>query len=275
MARAPQVHLKEITDAFGTGDATAPVRALLEYGLTRKLAAERQERIAQGKEFREYPYVTDAGRCPRQVFFALTNVPRTEEMTLDSYMTLRLGNKAEELYLDLLKAAGVTILAQERVELEQDGEKVVGRLDLLIEVPEDVRALIPGLDERELWELKTKNSRALGWVLKRGGPEADDSYLKQVNLYLDGADKGLIPKPTQARGRLIYTAVGATKGEPLFHAWFVPYEREAAEADMASLGAAMKGARAGVDPGVPAAYVTAPNWPCSYCDWRSQCFGRR
>jgi hypothetical protein len=189
-------------------------------------------------------------------------------------MTLRLGSKAEELYLELLKAAGVTVLSQERIELESDGEKVVGKLDLVIEVPEEVREIVPGLDPREVWELKTKNSRALGWVIKRGGPEKDDAYIKQLRGYLHAAAEGQIPKPTQARGRLVYTAVGATKGEPLFHAWFVPYDGEAVKQDLAVLGRAMKDARANLDPGIPKAYSDCPNWPCGYCDWKGKCFPR-
>jgi hypothetical protein len=267
----PQQHLSGIVRDHGTGDATAPVRALLEFGLARQLEKEVEARRAEGKELREYPYVSDAGKCPRQLFFALTNVPKTEKLTLDSWMTLNIGKKAEELYIQLLEAAGVKILAQERVELEADGEKVVGKLDLLIEVPEEVRALIPGLDERELWELKTKNSRAMSWLIKRGGPQEDDGYLKQVNSYLEGAARGLYPKPTSARGRLIYTAVGATKGEPLFHAWFVPYEKDKAQDELLILSASMRNARAGLDPGIPEAYKSDPVWPCLYCDWHRIC----
>lgn len=270
----PQEHLSTTVANYGTGDATGPVRALLEYGMKRRLEAERLERVAQGKEFREYPYVTEAGRCPRQVYFALTNEPKTEELTLDSYMTMRLGSKAEELYLELLEAAGVKILAQERIELESDGEKVVGKLDLVIEVPEDVREIVPGLDPREVWELKTKNSRALGWLIKRGGPDAQDGYVKQLGAYLHGAAKGLFPKPTKARGRLVYTAVGATKGEPLFHAWFVAYDGQAVEADLKTLGRAMKDARDRRDPGIPEAFKSCPNFPCRYCDWQRKCFPR-
>jgi hypothetical protein len=265
MSPAPQEHLSTVVASSGTGDATAPVRALLEYGLRKKLAAEVDTREPG-------VHVSQAGKCPRQVFFSLTGVPKTEALTLDSYMTLRLGNKAEELYLDLLTAAGVTILTQQRVELEHDGETIHGTLDLLIEVPEEVRALIPGLDPRELWEIKTKNSRALGWILKRGGPDAEDGYVKQLRGYLHAADSGQIPKPTHARGRLVYTAVGATKGEPLFHAWFVPYDLDEAKKDLVFLSQAMKGARAGSDPGIPEAYKSCPNWPCGYCDHKRLCF---
>lgn len=269
----PQDHLSHVVAESGTGDATADVRALLEYGLAKKLEQDRLLRVAEGKEFREYPYVSEAGRCRRQLYFALTNTPRTEKMTLDSYMTLSLGNKAEELYAELLLAAGVKILAQERVELEGDGEKVVGKLDLLIEVPAEVRNLIPGLDEREIWELKTKNSRALGWMLKRGGPEAEDGHIKQLRAYLHAGATGVVPEPTKARGRLVYTAVGATKGEPLFHAWFVPYSEVLAKMDLAILGQAMKRARDGSDPGIPPEYESNPTWPCNYCDWRRLCHG--
>lgn len=260
-----QTHLSTIVANHGTGDATAPVRALLEYGMRKKLEAETHDR-APGV------HVSDAGRCPRQVFFSLTGVPRTETLTLDSYMTLRLGNKAEELYLDLLEHAGVKILTQQRMELECDGETVHGTLDLVIEVPEEVRALIPGLDEREIWELKTKNSRALGWLLKKGGPDEGDGYVKQLRGYLHGAATGKVPKPTHARGRLVYTAVGATKGEPLFHAWFVDYDPEAVQKDLGLLSKAMKGARDGQDPGIPEAFKSCPNFPCNYCDWKRQCF---
>jgi hypothetical protein len=271
--RPAQPHLKSVVSEHGSGDATDAVRKLLEYGLVRQREKERQQRIDEGKSIREYPYITDAGKCPRQVYFALTNTPETEELTLDSWMTLNLGNKAEELYIQLLEAAGVTILSQERVELEALGEKVVGKLDLLIEVPAEVRALIPGLDERELWEIKTKNSRALGWVIKKGGPEPGDSYVHQVNNYLHAANLNKIPRPTQARGRLIYTAVGATKGEPLFHAWFVPYDEAKATTDVTSLGLAMIAARQGSDPGIPPEYASDPAWPCLYCRWRSLCHG--
>lgn len=272
MSRRPEEHLSHVVNASGTGDATADVRALLEYGLGRKLETERKQRIAEGKELREYPYVSEAGRCPRQIYFALTNTPRTESMTLDSYMTLRIGNKAEELYVELLEAAGVKILSQQRVELEVDGEKVVGKLDLLIEVPEEVRSKIPGLDERELWEIKTKNTRSLAWTLTRGGPDSTDGYRKQVQSYLHGAAQGLVPKPTKARGRLVYTAVGATKGEPLFHAWFVDYDEISAVSDLNVLSLAMKNARMGNDPGIPAEYAKCPNFPCNYCDWKKLCF---
>ena len=260
----PQEHLSEVVGEFGSGDATGPVRALLEYGMRRKLASETSDREPG-------VHVSDAGRCPRQVFFNLTGVPKTEELTLDSYMTLRLGNKAEELYLDLLKAAGVTVLTQQRIALEHDGEKIHGTLDLLIEVPEEVRKLIPGLDEREVWELKTKNSRAMSWLLKRGGPEPDDGYVKQLRGYLHGAMTGQVQKPTKARGRLVYTAVGATKGEPLFHAWFVDYDAASTLEDLNRLSDSMKGAREGIDPGIPEGFERT-KFPCSYCDWCSKCW---
>jgi len=187
-------------------------------------------------------------------------------------MTLALGSKAEELYIQLLEAAGVTILTQERVELERDGERVVGKLDLLIEVPESVRALIPGLEPRELWELKLKNSRALGWMLKRGGPENDDGHVKQTRLYLEAAAQGKVPRPSTARGRLVYAASGATKGEPLFHAWWVNHDALEAKKDLKQLGQAMKDARDGRDPGIPEQYADCPNFPCGYCDWKRKCF---
>jgi hypothetical protein len=268
----PQEHLSTVVASSGTGDATSTVRALLELGLKKKLEQEKASRAAEGKDLREYPYVSEAGKCPRQLFFALTNVPRTETLTLDSWMNMRLGSKAEECYIELLEAAGVKVLTQERVELESDGEKVVGKLDLLIEVPEEVREIVPGLDPREVWEIKSKNSRALGWMLKKGGPDKDDGYVKQIRTYLHA--KG-IPQPTHARGKLVYTATGATKGEPLFHAWFVEYDAAEVEKDLAVLGQAMKGARAGTDPGIPKEYADQPTWPCRYCDWRGRCFPTR
>lgn len=269
-----QEHLSSIAHKHGTGEATSAVRSLLELGMVKKLEQEKAQRAAEGKDKREYPYVSEAGKCARQVYFALTNEPKTEALTLDSYVTLRMGNKAEEIYMELLEAAGVTILAQERVELDGNGEKVVGKLDLLIEVPEHVRKLIPGLDEREIWELKTKSSRALGWLLKRGGPDAEDAYVKQIRAYVHAGETGKAPKPTKARGRLVYTATGATKGEPLFHAWFVEADSQAVENDLIALGQAMKDARDGLDPGIPPEFSNCPNFPCNYCDWRSLCFPR-
>lgn len=263
---APQRHLSEIVGEHGTGDATGPVRALLEYGMRRKLESEVNDREPG-------VHVSDAGRCPRQVFFSLTGVPKTEELTLDSWMTLNLGKKAEELYLELLEAAGVKVLIQQRIALEHDGETIHGTLDMVIEVPEEVRKLIPGLDPVEVWELKTKNSRAMSWLLKRGGPETDDGYVKQLRGYLEGAQRGQVPKPTKARGRLVYTAVGATKGEPLFHAWFVDYDEAETLKDLKRLSDSMKGAREGIDPGIPEGFERT-KFPCSYCDYCSKCWPR-
>ncbi len=258
----PQEHLATTVAEHGTGDASGPVRALLELGMRNKL---------REPDTREPGlHVSDAGKCPRQLFFRLTGVSKTEPMTLDSWMTLNLGKKAEELYLELLEAAGVRIIAQQTMTLEKDGEKVTGTLDLLLEIPEAVREIVPGLDPREVWELKTKNSRALGWVIKRGGPDGDDGYVKQLNGYLHGSTV----KPTHARGRLVYTAVGATRGEPLFHAWFVDYDVEKVEADLARLAKIGKDAKAGIDPGIPEAFAKCPNWPCGYCDWKRLCFPR-
>jgi len=269
-----QRHLSEVVREHGSGDAIAPVRALLEYGLARQLEAEAEARRAEGKEFKTNAYVSDSGRCPRQIYFSLTNTPQTEPLTLDSWMTLNIGKLAESLYIKLLEAAGVTILAQERVELESDGEKITGRLDLLLEIPENLREAIQGLDPRELWELKTKNSRALGWMLKRGGPDTDDPYRKQCNGYLHAAAQNKIPRPTQAKARLVYCASGATKGEPLFHVWTVNYDKDGAEEDLKILGQAMQDAKNGLDPGVPVAYRSCPNWPCNYCSWKRLCHPR-
>lgn len=262
-----QSHLSTVVANHGTGSATDPVRKLLELGLKKKLAAEVDEWDPKSV------HVSDAGKCPRQLFFRLTGVPKTEELTLDSYVTLRMGNKAEELYLELLEAAGVKVLTQQRVEIEHDGETIHGTLDLIIEVPEEVRSLIPGLDEREVWELKSKNTRALGWLLKRGGPDQGDGYVKQLRGYLEAAKRKLVPRPTQARGRLIYTAVGATRGEPLFHSWFVEYDEAESRADLTRLSQSMKDAREGLDPGIPEGY-TFSKYPCSYCDFRGHCFPR-
>jgi hypothetical protein len=219
-------------------------------------------------------HVSMAGRCPRQVFFSLTGVPKTEPMTLDSYMTLRTGNKVEELYIELLLAAGVTILSQQRVRLERDGETIHGTLDLVIEIPDEVRAEIPGLDFREVWELKSKNSRAMSWLLKKGGPEPDDGYVKQLQGYNHAAEMKLVPAPTHARGRLIYTAVGATKGEPLLSAYFVEYDRDSALVDLGKLAALGKAAREGRDPGIPESYDPF-KFPCSYCEYKRRCFPKR
>lgn len=259
----PQTHLKEIQAAFGSGGATDSVRALLQLGMERKLASEPDD--WNGKVL----HISDAGKCPRQVYFRLTGAPRAP-MTLDSWMTLNLGKKAEELYTELLLSAGVRILSQQTISLERDGETITGTLDMLLEIPESVREIVPGLDPVEVWELKTKNSRAMGLMLKQGGPQADDGYRKQVRGYLQGAAEGKVPAPTHARGRLIYTAVGATKGEPLFHAWYVEADEAEVEADLQKLAEVGKAAREGREPAIPEGFEFS-KFPCSYCDYRPHC----
>lgn len=276
-----QPHLKSVVAEFGEGDATTPLRRVLELGLSKQLELEALERAKEGRTH-DHPWISDAGKCPRATYLALSGVPKTEALSLDSWMTLTMGRLAETLYIQLLEMAGVKIVSQQRVELERDGHTISGRIDLLVEIPDDLREQIPGLDERELWEIKTKNSRAMGWTIKRGGPAKDDNYVRQVNGYLHAAAEGKIPKPTYARARLVYTAVGATKGEPLLHAWFVEYDRDQAERDIASLASLAQMAKSGVDPGIPEAYAEEhrktgkpPLFPCGYCDYRGHCFTRK
>lgn len=254
MAR-PQQHLAAVVRAHGSGDATEELREVLRRGLFALEDQKRELRIAtRGTAAKQNPFVSDAARCVRQVTYSLLNVEPSDPFTEDSLMNFLVGHAVEEAWAQILTAAGAEYVREEYVKIPAGETFVTGRKDF-----DGIRLLWHG----RMVELKSINSRSMGFTLRKGEPGKPE-HRRQLNLYL--AEKQI---PT---GYLVYVVKDCTKGEPILHAWRVDLDNEQAEADLLTLAGADELAKQGRLAAIPEGInPKKDNWPCGWCSWRKQC----
>jgi CRISPR/Cas system-associated exonuclease Cas4 (RecB family) len=253
MAR-PQQHLAQVVRSHGSGNATAELRAILRNGLQAMEAEKQAARIElKGTAAKTNPYISDAGRCIRQVTFSLMNIEPSEPYTEDALMNFLVGHAVEEAWAQVLIGAGATFVREERVEIPIDGTKVTGRKDF-----DGIRLLW----QSSIVELKSTNSRSMAWTLKRGDQGKPD-HRRQLNLYLHASRMEV--------GYLVYLVKDATKGEPILHAWAVDYDEEQALADLEAMAMANALAQIQRPPAIPEGMKQSA-YPCSYCSYRTHCW---
>lgn len=253
MAR-PTQHLAEIVRNHGSGDATEELRAILHDGLFALNDKKREIRIAErGTADKKNPHISDAGKCPRAVVYSLMNAEPSDPFTADSLMNFLVGSAVEEAWAAILTAAGAEFIREEHVSIPSGDTVITGRKDF-----DGIRLLWHG----SVIELKSTNSRSMGWMLKKqeqGKPE----HRRQLNLYL--FDKNA------ESGYLVYLVKDATKGEPILHAWKVELDRAQAEDDIDALARCHEEARSGSLPQIPEGNKQSA-YPCSYCNFRTKCW---
>lgn len=259
----PRQHLADVVRRLGGdggngGDYTAAVNALLSVALRRRREVHEKKN----------PYVTDAGKCPRQVFFSLAGEPESNPFTDDSLANFEVGHAIEQWWADIIAAVGGQMIRNVRIEIPADGTVVSGKPDftpiLLEDAPEFTDTLI---------ELKSTSSRAMAMMLKNGERGKDD-HRRQLNLYLHGSQIKLPQfKRAYDTGLLLYIVKDCIKGEPIAHAWSVAYDREQAEADVTGLAAIHAEVKRGATPPqIPSGYAFG-KYPCSYCQYQLRCWG--
>ena len=255
MARPrPQQHLAEVVRIAGSGDATARIMGIIEKGLAAHREKEQAERLAQrGTLDKLNPHVSDAGKCPRAVWYSLRNIPESEPLTTDSIIRFQIGHMYEDWLAGILEVQGIGHAREQRVEIPIEGTVITGRRDF------DTGAMVD--NEDEIWEIKSTNARSLGFLLKEGKPR--ESNVHQLNLYMEAKER--------ESGTLIYFATGSTKGEPLMQAWTVEYDARMAEADKEALALLNYAAKEGkaVDRPEGTKWST---FPCSYCSYKTTCW---
>lgn len=248
-------HLADTTREFPLPPATADVMRVLESGIQKMNAAKRVAREAdRGTLLKLNPSISDAGKCQRQVVYSLMNVRESDPPTIDSEMRFIVGHAFEDAVARILSAhQGATILREERIEIPAGETKVTGRSDF--------GSVLVRSGEGETWELKSTNSAAVGFMLKRNEP--NEHHVHQLNLYLFG--KG------EKRGRLVYLVAGAKKGEPCAAAWDVDCNEEMAAHDLAALAEADALAKKNELPPRPAEFKRN-TFPCGYCPHQTTCW---
>ncbi len=256
MAKRPQTHLADVVRMHGTGDATAELREIMMKGLFAMNEQKQAERLAEkGTTDKLNPYVSDAGKCGRAVTFSLMNVPESDPLTADSLMNFLVGRAVEEAWAQILIAQGAEFVREEKVRIPAGITEITGRKDF---THGGVRLLF----RSDIVELKSINSRAMGFMLRRGD-DGRDEHRRQLNLYLEheGAKSGY----------LVYIVKDATKGEPIIHAYHVAHSDEQVAKDRRSLVRAFSAAKAGTPPPIPEDF-SRNSFPCSYCGYRKTCW---
>lgn len=249
-----QQHLAEVERHHGSGDATAELRTILERGLFALNEQKTAARIAErGDNLKRNPHVSDAGKCIRAVTYSLRNIEESDPFTADSLANFLIGHAAEDVYADILKAAGAEFVREEYVSIPAGATVVTGRKDF-----DGVRLLWGGA----IVELKTTSSRAMSFMLKKG-ERGKDAHRRQLNLYLYATGMNA--------GYLVYVVKDATKGEPIFHAWLVERDDAQANNDLMALSLAKQIADTNELPAIPQDFKQSA-FPCTYCSWRTRCW---
>lgn len=253
----PQKHLKNIANSVES--------PLIRGGRIEKMLKEVLEKREAAKPPRLELHVSDAGRCPRQIGYRLTQVPKSNPPTFDSLMNFAIGEAIEDRIASLLEAHPDVAKVHRNIDFEiyYNGHTIHGHADILIETQ----------DDHVLIECKSINSRSMGFTL-RSGENGKEDHQFQISGYLYGshaANSKIIPR---TNGVIAYIIKDPTKGEPnVFEAniemnamldkLFAEYDKLCEVERLAEKGEIMP---------QPEGY-TYDKYPCTYCDWQKTCWG--
>ena len=247
----PQKHLASVVKRYPS--ASGELYDILLRGLFSMNEKERADRIAaKGTDKKTNPHISDAQKCVRAVTYSLMNVEVSNPLTADSLMNFLLGRQVEMVFASILIAAGFEPVREEHVTIPIGGSKVTGRQDFSNVVLKRGDSII---------ELKSINSRAMGFLLKEGKPRPE--HVSQTNLYLHATGCN--------NGEIVYFVKDGTKGEPVIHVFPVSYDPARAMADLRQMEIAVAHAAAGDPPPVPEALAGWKTWVCNYCAYKNRC----
>ena len=185
-------------------------------------------------------YISEAGKCPRQVFYSFKDTPKK---ALDPNF-LRLFDQGDHMHQmimkSLLSAKGVKVIAAEINIPPQN--LISGRADAIIE------------KDRELFvlDIKSINSRAFGYL-----KEAKEDNVKQLQLYLHYFQI--------QKGILLYV----DKDKLRLKEYEVIYDRVEAERLISELTTLQKQIDSNVLP--PRLKDYPKFWGCKYCRYKKTC----
>lgn len=255
---------------FGVPSESIEDSAHLAEVMRRCEEADRAKRIEErGTTDKVNPHVTDAGKdCARQLFYAATNTERSDPIDVSGWLKIQSGNGVGDKFAELYEKAGYNVVNEEHVSFDVpcDGEvvKVSGRIDHHI------------LDEEKVVELKTTFDNSFKWMVARQQPGREEHRV-QLLLYLHRKNLDGIP---YKYGVLRYLVLDAPKGTPNPMSFRVDYNAEEAEWYLQRTAKIWLMAQRGEDPDIPPWFVEQfyaegkmPLYPCSYCGWKSKCWG--
>lgn len=239
---------------------------LLAQALLSNRAQEREEWKQAHPDGKTSAYISDAGRCEKQVWYGINDWPVTNPPGVDSLMNFALGHAAEEAFSDQLSRFGLKLVREVRVEIPWGHVTISGRTDFLL-VAEELNCIA---------ELKSTSQRQMYAVSKSGGR---DENKDQLLLYLLAGkldllqEYGITPEMCE-EGVLAYLVKDATKGKR--NRWFydVPFDWHQAQEVMDSLALVTDLAKLPTPPARPDGF-SRDKFPCGWCDYQEGCWDGR
>ncbi len=147
---------------------------------------EQQFERSEGVRPRDYFYVTDAAKCPRQVFYAMKGFPRPPLDGLTA-RKLAVGDDAHRRIAQALYSMGLVVAAE--VPLPSDS-LFHGRADVIVSL------------EGKNYVVEVKTAHPYSFEQMATGPRRDHELQLQLYLYHFGIPQGLILAENKATQEL-------------------------------------------------------------------------
>ena len=183
-------------------------------------------------------YITDAGKCSRQVFFKFKNTPR-KKMDARLLRVFEWGEYLHRNIINILIRLGVVVAA----EIKIPPQKIVsGRADAILSVDNELYVL----------DIKSMNSMVFR---KLAQPKEENVYQLQLYLYFFNVKKGI----------LLYV----DKDQQELKEFLIKYNLKLVKFLLDNFKTLKQKIDADVIPQVLSDYPK--NWQCTYCPFKQIC----
>lgn len=198
------------------------------------------DRVKNKKKRGDYFYITDAGKCPRQLYFQFKGVPK-KELEPRILRIFDHGDYTHMRIMSILFALGIVRAAEIKIPAE---EIISGRADAIIGF------------EGKPYVLDIKSIASFGFQKLN---EPKDEHIKQLQLYLHYFK---IPQ-----GILLYE----NKDTQELKEFLIRYDPKLVQGLLEEFEALREQIKKDIIPMIPAKLGGWPRWPCQYCEYLDLC----
>lgn len=198
-------------------------------------------KIKDQKERSDHFYISDAGKCPRQIYFKFKKAPRAEIEP----RILRIFDEGDYVHLRLMGV--LTSLGIVRaVEVQIPPQEIIsGRADAIV-----------GLEGGKPYVVDFKSISNFGF---KSLQEPKQEHVKQIQLYMHYFK---IP-----RGILLYES----KDTQELKDFLLEYDPELIQRLLKGFEVLKKQIEENTIPAIPPELIGWPKWPCQYCEYLELC----
>lgn len=198
-------------------------------------------RLKDQKERSDHFYITDAGKCPRQVFFKFKKAPKAEIEP----RILRVFDEGDFIHMRLmgvLISLGIVRATEAKIPPQ---EIISGRADAIV-----------SLEGGKPYVLDFKSISSFGF---NGLDKPKQEHVKQIQLYMHYFK---IPQ-----GILLYE----NKNSQELAEFVLEYDPELVQKLLEEFEVLKKQIAQNSIPPIPPEIVGWPKWPCQYCEYLELC----